>query len=72
MSVFEIAILVVMGYVAVFGIVNRICGCIEQCAAARHSGERGVINEALRKCIESIQELRNDLNDHIWADEKNA
>lgn len=35
MSSFEIGILLVIGYIAVFGIINRICSCFEKCAVAK-------------------------------------
>lgn len=38
MTLFETALLVVLIYICVFGIVNRICKCIEQAAMAKVLG----------------------------------
>lgn len=38
MTLFETALLVVLIYICVFGIVNRICKCIEQAAMAKALG----------------------------------
>ena len=39
MSSFEIGLLVVVSYICVFSIVNRICTCIENCAMAKAHGK---------------------------------
>lgn len=38
MSSFEIGLLVVVSYICVFSIVNRICTCIENCVRAKAYG----------------------------------
>lgn len=35
MTIIEIGGLILLGYFAVFGIVNRICKCIEHCATGK-------------------------------------
>lgn len=36
MTLLESAVLLILGYIAVFGLVNRICNCIEVCHGARN------------------------------------
>lgn len=40
MSSFDITLLVIVIYLAVYGIVNRICKCIEQFAYAKRCSEK--------------------------------
>ena len=35
MSLFEIVLLIVIGYICVFTIIDRICKCVEQCAVGK-------------------------------------
>lgn len=39
MTVFEIAILAVLGFICVFALVDRVCKCVEHCSYATNAAK---------------------------------
>lgn len=59
-SAIELGGLILIGYFAVFGIVNRICKCIEHCAtgrAIRAAATSGLENNDISKLGEALAKV---------------
>ena len=44
MTLFQVALFIVLIYICIFGIVNRICKCVEHCATSKSYGQIAVAN----------------------------
>ena len=60
MTAIEIGGLILISYLAVFGIVNRICKCIEHCATGKAIRETAVVangKEAVNKEAGDVEKI---------------